>query len=117
MCIVFYHPTSLKCDIKGECYVEEVRKCKIDFSEKLSMEWRAAGAFQKGGGENRAGGILFEKGPHDQVILHQSFPVLLGCILYFPGDFLTVELRVSQSKFFLYKVSTYFPSERKKKAM
>ena len=38
MCIVFYHPTSLKCDIKGECYVEEVRKCKIDFSEKLSME-------------------------------------------------------------------------------
>ena len=80
MCVVFYHPTSLKFDIKGECYEEEVRKCKIDFSEKLSMVWRAAEAFQKGGGENRAGGILFEKGPHDQVILHQSFPVLLGCI-------------------------------------
>ena len=77
--------------------MEEVRKCKIDFSEKLSMEWRAAGAFQKGGGENRAGGILFEKGPHDQVILHQCFPVLLGCILIFS---VTVKSRVSQSKFF-----------------
>ena len=111
MCIVFYHPTSLKCDIKGECYVEEVRKCKIDFSEKLSMEWRAAEAFQKGGGENRAGGILFEKGPHDQVILHQCFPVLLGCTLIFSA---TVKSRVSQSK---YKISTYFPSEMKKKGM
>ena len=87
MCIVLYHPTSLKCDIKGECYVEEVRKCKIDFSEKLSMERRAAEAFQKGGGENRAGGILFEKGPHDQVILHQSFPVLLWCNLIFSWRF------------------------------
>ena len=77
--------------------MEKVRKCKIDFSEKLSMEWRAAEAFQKGGGENRAGGILFEKGPHDQVILHQSFPVLLGCILIFS---VTVTSRVSPSKFF-----------------